>query len=209
MPFPKHAPLFFLLLLAPAACFASGEWRVVERDDDPDSGYVLSRKFDGSETVAFRLETTLDVPAAAAAGVSRRMTYREADTEPGQKRHSLRIEDDRLLTHVEVDVPFLADRDVVLWFDFRWNEPGGAYIVQWSEATDEGPAPKRGVVRMPRLRGHFTFEPDGHRTRVICETEIDFGGNVPDFLVRSTLPEQMRGVVDDLRQEIATTLASS
>jgi F420-0:gamma-glutamyl ligase-like protein len=62
---------------------------------------------------------------------------------------------------------------------------------------------------MPRLRGHYTIEPDGHRTRVICETEIDFGGNVPGFLVRSTLPEQMRGVVDDLRQEIATTLASS
>jgi hypothetical protein len=211
MPFSKCAALL-LLLMAPAAAFADTGWRVIERDDDPVTGYVLSRRFDGSQVVALRLETVLDVPPAAAAGVSRRMTHRDGDGDSGRTRQSLRREDGRLLSHVEVELPLLSDRDAVLWFEFLWDEPREVYVVQWSEAPNEGPAPRPGVVRMRHLRGHFAFQPgppgEAHGTRVVYELEIDFGGNVPGFLVRTTLPDQMRADVRDLRQEIEASLAS-
>jgi hypothetical protein len=218
MHLPKRAALV-LLLIAPAAAFAEAEaeteaeaeWSVVERNEDPVSGYVLSRRFDGSHVVAFRLETVLDVPPAAAAGVSRRMTFRQGEAQAGRTRQSLRSEDGRLLSHVEIALPLLSDRDAVLWFEFLWNAPRHVYVVRWSEAPDEGPAPKPGVVRMRHLRGHFAFHPgpDGELgTRVTYELEIDFGGRLPGFLVRTTLPDQMRADVRDLRQEIAASLAS-
>ncbi len=75
----------------------------------------------------------------------------------------------------------VSDRDAVLTSETQ-RSPGRATI-RFRGAGDARVAPVPGVVRMPRLQGHYALEAvDAGRTRVEYQVDVDPGGNLPDWL---------------------------
>ena len=108
-----------------------------------------------------------------------------------------------------IEVPLVADRDVTTRAEESVDPETGSRRFDW-RATDEGPPPKRGVVRLQKASGSWEFTPlpDG-RTRAVCESHTEIGGSIPSWLVdrvsRNTVVEGLvllrarLDLADDLR----------
>ena len=93
-------------------------------------------------------------------------------------------------------------RDVAVRVQSK-SDASGARSCQWSEVAGRVPA-KRGVVRMPLLRGSWTIEPlAGGRSRVVYQVAAQPGGWIPNWLVRSGALSAIPDVVERLRQRLA------
>jgi len=161
------------------------DWHLSERVDGPE-GHVLSqRDLPGSSFPAFRLEATLEVPVAKAAAAMR-SNLRDSRVSPKNMKKTLIREDgDVLVLYSYIDVPLFADRDITTRAEESVDPETGVHRFDWW-ATDEGPAPKPGVVRLQKASGSWVFTPlaDG-RTRAVCESHTEIGGSIPAWLVHS------------------------
>ena len=93
-------------------------------------------------------------------------------------------------------------RDVAVRVQSK-SEGSGARSCQWSEVSGRVPE-RRGVVRMPLLRGSWTIEPlAGGRSRVIYQVAAQPGGWIPGWLVRSGALSAIPDVVERLRRRLA------
>ena len=91
----------------------------------------------------------------------------------------------------------VSARDVVVHVQDR-STPNGSSACQWTDLKDREPE-RKGVVRMPLLRGSWTIEPlDAARSRVVYQVAVNPGGRLPGWLVRrgavSALPDVIEQV---------------
>lgn len=178
------------------------EWVEIERSEDPETGFVLLRAEDAPRAL-YRLVTSIEEPPEVAAEAALRLVTREEYAPPDQKRTTLRRTGEEVLLHIQMDLPVVADRDVVAEVRVDRDPARGAVIVRWDGVEGEGPGPAEGVVRVESLRGFFAFSPTGGRTRVTYEAEADLGGQIPSWLATYFFPEQVKRQVTRLRRAIA------
>ena len=98
----------------------------------------------------------------------------------------------------------VSARDVVVHVQDR-STPNGSSACQWTDLKDREPE-RKGVVRMPLLRGSWTIEPlDAARSRVVYQVAVNPGGRLPGWLVRrgavSALPDVIEQVQRRLERE--------
>ena len=98
----------------------------------------------------------------------------------------------------------VSARDVVVRVQDR-STPNGSSACQWTELKDREPE-RKGVVRMPLLRGSWTIEPlAAARSRVVYQVAVNPGGRLPGWLVRrgavSALPDVIEQVQRRLERE--------
>ena len=98
----------------------------------------------------------------------------------------------------------VSARDVVVRVQGR-STPNGSSACQWTDLKDREPE-RKGVVRMPLLRGSWTIEPlDAARSRVVYQVAVNPGGRLPGWLVRrgavSALPDVIEQVQGRLERE--------
>jgi hypothetical protein len=95
----------------------------------------------------------------------------------------------------------VAARDVVVRVQGT-STPDGASRCEWTERT--GAAPERkGVVRMPLLRGSWTIEPLAPtRARVVYQVAVDPGGRLPGWLVRRGAVDALPDVIEQVRRRL-------
>ena len=98
----------------------------------------------------------------------------------------------------------VSARDVVVRVQGR-SMPNGSSGCHWMDLKDREPE-RKGVVRMPLLRGSWTIEPlDATRSRIVYQVAVDPGGRLPGWLVRrgavSTLPDVIEQVRRRLERE--------
>jgi hypothetical protein len=92
----------------------------------------------------------------------------------------------------------IAARDVVLQVrkETREHETLGC---GWTELAGRVPE-RKGVVRMPLLRGLWTLEPiDESRTRVAYQVAVKPGGRIPGWLVRRGAVKALPDVIERVR----------
>jgi hypothetical protein len=171
---------------------ARGEeaWRVVNERN----GVTLERRaVEGSRYLEYRVHahTTVSAPAAltriwGGIGDERSPTVKH--------RTVLHRAEDELVVYDQIHAAVVSDRDVTI--RIRKSSDGhGGFEIAFESATDMGPPPAAGYVRLPMVRGNWRIEPtaDGGATIAYrCYSEP--GGAIPAFLVRgaqqdSTLDE--------------------
>ena len=203
---------FVLLALSPSLASAGQElpdvsaqspWTLRERNDDADTGYVLySRKPDGSDFSEYRLEAVVDSPpdvvaVAAARGIA------DPDFRPRNTVKTILRNDDGGLvvhSHIEINAPFIADRDVVTRVEQAFDAETQTHRLTWS-ATDEGPPPRDGVVRLGRSTGYWSFSAESEgRTRAVYVNHTDTAGTVPAWIVNSIMSDTMVQGIEELRR---------
>jgi hypothetical protein len=116
------------------------------------------------------------------------------------ERVVLRRDGSAMVSHDKIDVPFLADRDVILYTETLKEPASGRHIVRWHALDDEGPPPEGGVVRMPSSRGSWTLTPRDGGTLAIYESHVELGGSLPASFVEARMPKEIVQQAHEVRR---------
>jgi len=106
-----------------------------------------------------------------------------------------------LVVYQHLKLPVVKDRDYTLrvsWSDTKRS-------LHFAIAPDQGPAPKKNMVRMPVMTGRWDLLPleGGRATRAVYHVEIDFGGSVSHGMVRSGSAKSLPDMYVGIRREAA------
>ena len=97
----------------------------------------------------------------------------------------------------------VSDRDVVLRTQLYLVEPGRQLRIELSSVKGKGPPVRDGVVRMPRLKGHYILTRTGPgSTRVEYQIDADPGGLLPDWVVRLASRDLPLVTLQNLRRQV-------
>lgn len=122
----------------------------------------------------------------------------------------LRTQGDVAFLYNRTDAPWpVWDRDVVLRSETLVIEPRVELEIRVASLADEQQGPVPGVVRMPRLEGHYRLllvEPG--RTRVEYQIDADPGGALPDWIARRATRDLPLETIAKLREQVARTRGS-
>lgn len=197
----------FTLLAGPAASdtvakplpavSAQPPWDIHQRYDDPEEAYtVYKRKPAGSDYDAYRLEAVIDAPPAVVARAARRQLVDPEDHQRSMEKTILRDDDEAILVYAYISLPLVSDRDVTTEAEQFHDAETGAYRLAW-RASEQGPPPKKGVVRLQKSDGSWTFTPlEGNRTFAVYESHAETGGAMPAWLVNSMMTDTVvEGIV--------------
>ena len=184
------AALVASLSAAAGAARADDGWRVV-RDRD---GITLERRaVEGSRFYEYRVRahTTVAAPIAV-----ERIWRGIGDERSPTLKHRTVLErsGDELVVYDQIHAPVVSDRDVTIRLHKSADAHGG-FEITFASASDAGPPPAPGYVRLAVVRGDWRIEPaaeGGSNLAYQCYSEP--GGAIPAFLVRgaqqdSTLDE--------------------
>jgi hypothetical protein len=106
--------------------------------------------------------------------------------EPGFKlRHVLRQSENERWTYEQIEVPVAKDRDYTM-HTRRARDPATHLCeVIFDTRNQDGPPPNPNFVRIPRISGSWTIEPnDGSGSVVTYVLFSDPGGNIPAWMAR-------------------------
>lgn len=171
-------------------------WTLAERIEGP-AGYVLSRRdLPDSKVPEFRLEATIDAPVSTVAAAVRQNVTDPALSPKHTKKTVLREDEDVIVIYSYIELPLVSDRDVTTRAVASFDPETGSHRLAW-QATEEGPAPKDGVVRLQKSSGSWVFTPlpEG-RTLAVNESHTEVEGSVPAWLVTHIISD---AVIDGLR----------
>ena len=111
--------------------------------------------------------------------------------EPGFKlRRVLRQQKDERWTYEQIATPIVSDRDYTMYAR-RMTEPElGVCQVFFETRNQDGPPPQPGFVRIPRIAGSWTLEPnDGRGSLITYVIFSEPGGAIPAWLSRGAQRE--------------------
>ena len=99
----------------------------------------------------------------------------------------------------------IQDRDFTVKLVLLYPEivNGGPYGWVWTQANDQGPAERDGVVRASVVAGSYVLTPldGGKRTRISYRLWFDPSSWVPDFLINGAVRNAAFETVEQLREE--------
>jgi START domain len=179
-----------LVAAAAAAAFGDDGWRVVHERN----GVTLEkRSVESSHYYEYRVRAHTTVSPAVA--VERIWGGIGDERSPTVKHRTVVYRaDDELVVYDQIHAAVVSDRDVTIRIK-KASDGRGGFEIAFESATDTGPPPAAGYVRLPLVRGNWRIEPTtdgGANIAYRCYSEP--GGAIPAFLVRgaqqdSTLDE--------------------
>jgi hypothetical protein len=179
-----------------------------------DSILVYCR--DVTDSGVLELRAVCDVnasPATLFRVAMRRETYHHTSKYVVDYRIIRTADPDVWYAYQRLSIPFLNDRDYTLRYEAHQDSLHGFYAIIWNIATDKGPPPEEGVVRITVSRGSVEIRPaaNGTRSRLTYTMYADPGGRVPGWLTnignRSTVPDLLRAIRDAAVAAQDSTLA--
>ena len=129
-------------------------WTLELRNDDPATGYVVYKRIPpGSPYAAYRLEAELDAPPETVARAARAGMLDPDEHRSSMRKEIVRDDGDVVIVYSYIDMPpFITDRDIVTRSERRFDPETRTYRLEW-HSTDEGPAPRDGVIRVRKSDG--------------------------------------------------------
>ena len=180
-------------------------WEPYRAGSEDALGYeMFTRKPPGSDFSAYRLEAILEAPPDLVASAARRHVLDPDHRQKNMDKTILRNDDEKVLIHsyIHINVPFVSDRDVVTRVVDSYDADTRSYYLNWF-ATDEGPPPSRGVVRLDRSEGSWTFEPAPNgATRAIYVSHTEIAGSLPSWILNRFMSDNMVQGIAGLREAL-------
>ena len=96
-----------------------------------------------------------------------------------------------ILAYAQINPPVVSNRDYTILVHDESKTGAGTgeeiYVSRWEDASDKGPAEKKGFVRVKNNEGSWLLEPidGGAHTRATYTLYTDGGGGIPAFLLNS------------------------
>jgi len=109
----------------------------------------------------------------------------------------VRQSDDEVVVYERVKIPVAQDRDYVLRLTKKVDAQAHVYDVYAQGASELGPAPEKGVVRMTKLWSTFSMRPGKDGGTDLTYTSFgDPAGTLPSWIIRAA---DVRGPRDFVR----------
>jgi hypothetical protein len=122
---------------------------------------------------------------------------RGGDMESLKHREILRATEDELVIYDQIRTPVVSDRDYTIVVR-RMRAGGGRVVFECATASERGPGPQAGYVRIPVIRAGWRVEPNGRGgTRLGYFAYSEPGGAVPAWMVRGAQAD--RSMADVVR----------
>ncbi len=186
-------------------------WQHYGTSDAGERDYVMyTRKPAGSTFSAYRLEAVFDAPLEVVAAAATKHMVDPDNRQRNMDKTVLKRDELGALihSHIYISAPFVADRDVVTRVDFHSDPASKTHTMRW-RATDEGPPPKSGVIRLDRSDGSWTFvSGQGDTTRAIYMSHTEIAGSLPAWILNGFMSDSMVHSVTGLRQAVERELAT-
>ena len=203
---PVVLAVLALALGAGAAPAASTDWELA-RDEGGVSVYTRSQE--GFEYLAFRGVVTVPYSVDEVVAV-----LDDIESYPGwyarceSARTVERRPDQWRIVHMKIDVPFpVTDRDAVVRVQ---RERQGERVVTTIRSASDAVPEQSGYVRMARIEGSWTLEPDpAGGTRIVYEQVNDPSGSLPGWLANMMVTGQPLDTLNGLRATLAERSVSS
>jgi hypothetical protein len=195
-----------LIIAAPS--LALGDWEQLTTEEGIE---VSQREIPDRALPVFRAVGVIDASVyevfAVIADVDNQTHWMESCVEARRlKRESQSVS----YAYNRTDAPWpVSDRDVVVRAEMIIVEPGKEVHQRFKSVASDLMGPVRGVVRMPRLEGHYKLRVLGpDRTRVEYQVDADPGGRLPKWLVKRTSRDLPLHTLLNLRRRVAETKGS-
>lgn len=190
--------------LPSAGAKSPSPWSMAQRSEEPGAGFVLyTRPVPESDFDAVRLEAEIDAPPGRVADAFSKNITDPQVVQAHTQKTVLRDDGDVVLVYSYVEMPLVSDRDVVTRTERVTDPDEAVQRFEW-HATDEGPAPLDGVVRLEKSSGYWEFRPlPGDRTFAVYESHADIGGSIPGWLVNRLMQDTVVDNLDALRERVA------
>jgi hypothetical protein len=116
---------------------------------------------------------------------------------------------DRIIYN-RTDAPWpVSDRDVVIFVGVTADIEKREVSIKFNNISNAGPGPIDGVVRMPRLRGHYKLQyVDEKHTKVTYQIDADSGGSLPEWLIIRASRELPVKTLTGLRKQLKKTMGN-
>jgi len=181
-------------------------WTLSVRNESPGGEYVVyTRKPPGSKFSTYRLEAVLDSPAEEVARVAHENLSDPEFRPKNTVKTILRNDSEATLvhSHIIINAPFISDRDVISRVERSYDPETHAHTVSW-KATNEGPPPKDGIVRLTRSDGfwRFTPTPEGS-TLAVYVSYTELAGSIPAWVINSVMRDTMAQGIEGLRKSVS------
>ena len=184
---------------------AAPPWALAEREEHPENGYAIyKRKPIGSEYFAYRLEAEIDASPERVAEAAAEVLADPEASQSNMEKTILRNDGEAIVvySYIHISAPFVADRDVTTRATRSFDPETRTHRLDWS-ATDEGPAPREGVVRLEKSQGSWSFAPAAPgRTRVVYESHTEIAGSMPAWLVNVLMNDTILQGLVNLRERV-------
>jgi hypothetical protein len=117
----------------------------------------------------------------------------------------LKREGDSVFTYQRLSPKIVTDRDYTIRLHEKsWSAPGGlAYLNRWESANEQGPAERKGVLRVKLCEGAWLLEPQGTtKTRATYSIYTDSGGALPAFIANKASEIGIRRIFAAVRKQV-------
>lgn len=117
----------------------------------------------------------------------------------------LKKEGDAVITYQRLSPKIVSDRDYTIRLrEKSWAADGGlAFLNRWESANEQGPAEKKGVLRVKLCEGSWLLEPQGaNKTRATYSVYTDSGGTLPAFIANKASEIGIRRIFAAVRKQV-------
>jgi hypothetical protein len=201
--------LAVLALLAAGSTVASAQQAPSPWERVRDDGGVLvhRRKVPGSSLHEFRGRGLVGAPMAKVIAVAQDSDRRTEWMDRCVEARTLEkpTQKSQIAYNRTKGSGLVSDRDAVIYGKAIFDIPRKEVRFEFHAVTYDKVPPRRGVVRMPALKGHWIFQPvpgDPGKTRVEYQVHADPGGYIPTFLVNLISREIPHKTIVLLRRQV-------
>jgi hypothetical protein len=195
-----------LLIAALVAVPASaGAWEVVT---ETDGIRVLKRQSPGRDFPTFRAIGVVDASVyqvlAVLADIARHPQWVSNCSEAKQLRQ---VSETEVVLYTRTDAPWpVSDRDAVFRSTAHVYQRGQHLVVRFVAAWDNAAPPRKGIVRMTNLRGHYVLKALGPQKMMIdYVVDADPAGSLPKWLAKLSVRKLPLDTIRALRKQVVKT----
>ena len=193
--------IFFLTAFTFSGAVAQNEWEIAK---EKDGITIFTRSVEGNEFKAYRGVTELKAPVSAIiAALQDIPSYKDWMPNTLSTKVLVKEGDRELIYYLSSDAPWpVQDRDGVYRMRFEGKAETGTVYAGF-EGLPDYISEKEGFVRIQKLKGYWRIHPTGEGfVHLTYEVNTDPGGDVPVWLVNSTIVSQPFKTLKALRERI-------
>lgn len=190
------------VLCLTASPAVGNEWNLVTTTQGVK---VWNREKPGTSVKEVKISGVIEAPAWRVLKVVTDFDHYEEFMPSTKESRVLRKDGNTVHFYSRVSPPLISDRDYTLEL-VSSVVPGkdGHFITKFTQANDQGPAERKGVVRVTIVSGYWLMESldNGKNTLLTYYVFTAPGGAVPDALANEANSRSLPGIIKAIREQV-------
>lgn len=195
--------LFCLLTVFYSDAIAENTWKL---EKDKDEIKIWTRKLDNSNLKECKMVAIVNSNLDKVLSIFTNYKYYDKimyKTKPGSVKLIKKVSEDDFYVYMIATAPLVKDRDIVIHFTFKRNQPNGAVLVNL-DANDWNLVPQNdNCVRITNMKGIYRFTPlKNGKVEIFHQSYSYPGGGIPEGLANFVVTDAPYSMMIKLRDLI-------